>query len=83
MIVRLPSTFLAEAFLKRHPEPHVIVGYLDRPEPPPREYLYDPNRGSKVVSTEPSWYSVLPWAVWSFELPGACAIRLLDDLSTL
>ena len=83
MIVRLPSAFVAEAFLKRHPEPHVIVGYLDRPEPPPREYVYDPNRGSKVTSTEPSWYSVLPWAIWSLELPGDCTIRLLDDLSTL
>ena len=74
MIVRLPSTLTRDAFLERHPVPHVIVGHLDQEEPiPGDEYLRD----------EPGCYSSLTWAVASLELSGDYAVRMLEGWSTV
>lgn len=82
MIVRLPSVLIPEQFLARYPEPHVIVGYLDRAETP-REYVRGGRRVGETVAVEPTWSSALGWAMASFELPGDSSFRMIDDWSAV
>lgn len=82
MIVRLPSVLIPEQFLARYPEPHVIVGYLDRAETP-REYVRGGRRVGETVAVELSWSSALTWALWAFELPGDCSVCMADDWTTI
>lgn len=82
MIVCPPSVLIPEQFLARYPEPHVIVGYLDRAETP-REYVRGGRRVGETVAVEPSWSSALTWALWSFEVPGDCSVCMADDWTTI
>lgn len=74
MIVRILSTLTRDAFLERHPVPHVIVGHLDQEEAIP---------GDEFMRDEPGCYSSLAWAVASLELSGDYAVRMLEDWSTV